>query len=75
VRRAGARDVGPEPYASDADLKEDSTTRTRELQVSAIKHSAGADCCDLRWATEGLNFSEERFGGAASRGGPGVNLD
>jgi len=26
-------------------------------------HSAEAECGDLRWATEGLDFSEERSGG------------
>jgi len=30
-------------------------------------HSAEAECGDLRWATGGLDFSEERSGGCLKR--------
>lgn len=53
--------------------QEDGAMRTRDLQLSGscIRRSG---CGDLRWATEGLNFSEERFGGVAPRGAADVNL-
>jgi len=55
--------------------QEDGTTRTRDLQVSSDQQSAGADCGDLRWATEGLDFSEERSGGSPRKAGRVARLE
>jgi hypothetical protein len=69
---------GPEPVAwgrSPMPLVPVSGGRHDENQrlagVPAIKQSAGAECGDLRWATEGRGLLRREVRWLASKGGPG----
>jgi hypothetical protein len=82
VAAGQARDTGPEPVCqisrSQRTVRREPETcscRDQQTAEAGCVQTAGADCGDLRWATVGLDSSEEGSGGLSPERRSGGRLE